>query len=78
MWEIGINHSFERIMAKREKCDKQHDINNVNNVNIDFIYNYIHWASFRSLYFSPVMWLQVARRKNKSSKEEVRERNVKE
>ena len=42
MREIRINHSFERIMVKREKCGKQHDMNNVNNVNIYFIYNYIH------------------------------------
>ena len=26
-------------------------MNNVNNLNMDFIYNYIHWASCCSLYF---------------------------
>ena len=53
MWEIGMKYSFEIIMVKREKCGKKHDMNNVNNVNIDFIYNYIYWASCRSLYFFP-------------------------
>ena len=40
-------------------------MNNVINVNMDFIYNYIHWVSYCSLYFPLVLWLEVARKKVK-------------
>ena len=47
-------------------------MNNVNEVDIDFICNYIHWASCRSLYFFLALWLQVARKRSGSFEKEVR------
>ena len=41
-WCLNIYIYIEEFDGKRKKCGKIHGMNNINDVNMDFIYNYIH------------------------------------